>query len=639
VKFTRDRSFDLGGGAIPTRVILEQFPQLRGLQQVFHEGDCRWSDLLETGLIEFQDLLTRIETGKATDADVQRLRGMLVSGTSQVLQLGKYNINIGQGQNVQIGDRTYVEMTDEAVQAIVAAIQKASKNDRNVLREIFQPTNLSPLINFYKGFRSEFSHLLRNTFFLTSMTSLGLFAVTLLIGTATAKQYIMSPFSENTDTSSLEKVEQAIRAGRRFQKLRLIASFSNLESHIEEQLQKSLMEFTDFPSLDGSEGIGASSAAPSIESLDVSEDGNIIISNSLGYINYWEIKDNQQGSNNRWINKGSSISFINGDRNLEVDAISFSLDDSNTLISLTENLNREEKRINFYDLEKQHQERFCPVDNYEPPIIALDKFDEVLGIIKSQENHEILILSTRDCESYPISAQSGHLEDIEFWPRQNFEDPMILASASSEALMFWNATPPWENSNEPLEIAITWKEDSSITKSLDRIEIPDISKLSFSRDGKFLVTVNQEPNKVYMIRLWEIYVIGPQTNPSVEIKEVDGFSPSNKIIISIDMDDINNQGLLALGDKDGNLQLRSLQDRNHPDTFIEVRGKSDTENSVKVLEFYPEGGVLISGGWDNRINLLDLSILSSSFDELLNKGCAVLQGEVNQDTYDEICPP
>jgi HEAT repeat protein/energy-coupling factor transporter ATP-binding protein EcfA2 len=46
VKFTRDRSFDLGGGAIPTRVILEQFPQLRSLQQAFHESDQRWSDLI-----------------------------------------------------------------------------------------------------------------------------------------------------------------------------------------------------------------------------------------------------------------------------------------------------------------------------------------------------------------------------------------------------------------------------------------------------------------------------------------------------------------------------------------------------------------------------------------------------------------
>jgi hypothetical protein len=39
VKFTRDRSFNLGGGAIPTRVILEQWPQLRKLQQEFHQRE------------------------------------------------------------------------------------------------------------------------------------------------------------------------------------------------------------------------------------------------------------------------------------------------------------------------------------------------------------------------------------------------------------------------------------------------------------------------------------------------------------------------------------------------------------------------------------------------------------------------
>ncbi|MBN8564818.1 MAG: HEAT repeat domain-containing protein [Leptolyngbya sp. UWPOB_LEPTO1] len=48
VKFTRDRSFDLGGGAISAAVILEQFPQLRQLQQQFHQLDQRWSNLLPT---------------------------------------------------------------------------------------------------------------------------------------------------------------------------------------------------------------------------------------------------------------------------------------------------------------------------------------------------------------------------------------------------------------------------------------------------------------------------------------------------------------------------------------------------------------------------------------------------------------
>lgn len=47
VKFTRDRSTDLGGGAIPVQVILEQFPQLKELQQEFHKQDNRWLSALQ----------------------------------------------------------------------------------------------------------------------------------------------------------------------------------------------------------------------------------------------------------------------------------------------------------------------------------------------------------------------------------------------------------------------------------------------------------------------------------------------------------------------------------------------------------------------------------------------------------------
>ena len=124
VKFTRDRSIDLGGGAIPICVILEQFPQLQELQQQFHQGDRRWNALLEAETVDFGDLLARIEAGVATKADMQRLRKVLVSQPSQVMQLGKYNINIGSGQDIQIGDRTYVEINELVVQAIVEAIQQ-----------------------------------------------------------------------------------------------------------------------------------------------------------------------------------------------------------------------------------------------------------------------------------------------------------------------------------------------------------------------------------------------------------------------------------------------------------------------------------------------------------------------------------
>jgi HEAT repeat protein len=61
VKFTRDRSIDLGGGAIPTRVILEQFPHLREFQREFHQRDRRWQNLITTrSEVDFQLYLESI---------------------------------------------------------------------------------------------------------------------------------------------------------------------------------------------------------------------------------------------------------------------------------------------------------------------------------------------------------------------------------------------------------------------------------------------------------------------------------------------------------------------------------------------------------------------------------------------------
>ncbi|MEQ9370364.1 MAG: HEAT repeat domain-containing protein [Coleofasciculus chthonoplastes F3-SA18-01] len=63
VKFTRDRTLDLGGGAVPTTAILEQLPQLRGFQREFHQADRRWRDLvLKQTEIDVQPYLTAITT-------------------------------------------------------------------------------------------------------------------------------------------------------------------------------------------------------------------------------------------------------------------------------------------------------------------------------------------------------------------------------------------------------------------------------------------------------------------------------------------------------------------------------------------------------------------------------------------------
>jgi len=63
VKFTRDRSFDLGGGAVPTSVILAQFPELVEQQRSFHQYDQRWNALaIKQSDIDFQPYLSEIAT-------------------------------------------------------------------------------------------------------------------------------------------------------------------------------------------------------------------------------------------------------------------------------------------------------------------------------------------------------------------------------------------------------------------------------------------------------------------------------------------------------------------------------------------------------------------------------------------------
>ncbi|MBW4653766.1 MAG: HEAT repeat domain-containing protein [Kaiparowitsia implicata GSE-PSE-MK54-09C] len=94
VKFTRDRSSDMGGGAIPTRVVLAQFPELRSLQQEFHGGDLRWVSLITQPGIDFQHYLQAILTNEDyqewqelyTPTTVEDRRRMPVQDTTTVSQ-------------------------------------------------------------------------------------------------------------------------------------------------------------------------------------------------------------------------------------------------------------------------------------------------------------------------------------------------------------------------------------------------------------------------------------------------------------------------------------------------------------------------------------------------------------------------
>ncbi len=80
------------------------------------------------------NIINRITSGEHTDADISVLRKVLSSGDRQAaIQLGKYNVNIGDGKEIHIGDRIYNQWDEQVIQALVKAIQEATP--RNVLTQ------------------------------------------------------------------------------------------------------------------------------------------------------------------------------------------------------------------------------------------------------------------------------------------------------------------------------------------------------------------------------------------------------------------------------------------------------------------------------------------------------------------------
>jgi len=73
---------------------------------------------------QLEAIVERISQDKHSKADIDSLQQLLATGEQiDLLQLGKYNINIGQGQDIQIGDRNYVEWNEEAIQSLIEIVQ------------------------------------------------------------------------------------------------------------------------------------------------------------------------------------------------------------------------------------------------------------------------------------------------------------------------------------------------------------------------------------------------------------------------------------------------------------------------------------------------------------------------------------
>jgi Effector-associated domain 10 len=75
------------------------------------------------------DILQRILNATSTDADIEDLRQWLESGGIENFQTGKYNVNIEQGQDIHIGDRTYYGFNAEAIREIILSAIKDAEVD------------------------------------------------------------------------------------------------------------------------------------------------------------------------------------------------------------------------------------------------------------------------------------------------------------------------------------------------------------------------------------------------------------------------------------------------------------------------------------------------------------------------------
>jgi len=79
---------------------------------------------------DLEQILNRMEKGEQTHKDIEILLQLLIDGDHHLSnQLGKYNVNITEGQNIQIGDRYYNQWNQEAIEALVKAIQNTRSGD------------------------------------------------------------------------------------------------------------------------------------------------------------------------------------------------------------------------------------------------------------------------------------------------------------------------------------------------------------------------------------------------------------------------------------------------------------------------------------------------------------------------------
>jgi uncharacterized membrane protein len=101
---------------------------------------------------ELNGILDRIANGEETEGDRQRLRQLLREKQSQsVVQLGKYTVNLGQGREIQVGDRIYQGADAETIKTVIQAVLQHPPVQRSQLTPQ-EYRNRQALLNKVKNF-------------------------------------------------------------------------------------------------------------------------------------------------------------------------------------------------------------------------------------------------------------------------------------------------------------------------------------------------------------------------------------------------------------------------------------------------------------------------------------------------------
>jgi CHASE2 domain-containing sensor protein len=155
VKFTRDRSNDLGGGAVPVTAILEKFSELKDLQAKFHKIDRRWNALLpKTRCRPRTVALTSL--GIATAIGIVRFLGLL-----QGTELKVYDHFMQTRPNPELDDRikiVVVEVDDVKAQEqrgeeLIGSLSHKTLNDLLNALSSYSPRVIG--LDFYRPDRER----------------------------------------------------------------------------------------------------------------------------------------------------------------------------------------------------------------------------------------------------------------------------------------------------------------------------------------------------------------------------------------------------------------------------------------------------------------------------------------------------